>query len=499
MQRRYVTIWFPHLQTDWFVRRNPELKDKAFVLCAPDHGRMIVTAANTGAAAQGVYIGITVADARALVSHLEVLDEEPGVAEKLLNNIAAWCIRFTPLVAVSLPGALILDASGCAHLWGGEEKYMNAVILRFRKLGYHIRAAMASTIGLSHALAHFSNTHRIAKTGDEKKELDLLPPAALRILPEATERLQKLGLTTIKNFATMPRHALRRRFGAEILQRLDQALGVAEEFMTAVQPPEPYHEFLPCIEPILTATGISIALEQTIHSICKRLQRESKGLRIAVFKCYRVDGKLIQIQIGTNKPSANATHLLKLFSEKIESIEPGEGIELFTLDALRVEEYEAPQNELWANRHEDDTALAELLDRIGGKLGEKNIARWLPAAHYWPERSFEKAIDLRSTSVTTWKIDRPRPVHLFDVPQLIIVTAPVPDYPPMNFRYRGKLHRIVKADGPERIEQEWWLQEGLHRDYYAVEDEEGHRYWLYRAGHYDAEKKVQWFLHGMFA
>ncbi|HEU4902126.1 MAG TPA: DNA polymerase Y family protein, partial [Flavisolibacter sp.] len=84
-------------------------------------------------------------------------------------------------------------------------------------------------------------------------------------------------------------------------------------------------------------------------------------------------------------------------------------------------------------------------------------------------------------------------------PERIDVTAPIPDYPPMLFRYKGTMHKIIKADGPERIEQEWWIQDGEHRDYYCVEDEEGRRYWLFRSGHYNEEKTPLWFLHGFFA
>jgi len=96
-----------------------------------------------------------------------------------------------------------------------------------------------------------------------------------------------------------------------------------------------------------------------------------------------------------------------------------------------------------------------------------------------------------------WNTDRPRPVQLLSIPEPIQVTAPIPDYPPMNFRYKQKLHTVKKADGPERIEAEWWLQEGQHRDYYVVEDEEGQRYWLFRSGHY--EEGHEWFIHGFFA
>jgi len=89
-------------------------------------------------------------------------------------------------------------------------------------------------------------------------------------------------------------------------------------------------------------------------------------------------------------------------------------------------------------------------------------------------------------------------VQLLSKPEPIEVAAPIPDYPPMHFQYKGKLHKIRKADGPERIEREWWLDGGEHRDYYYVEDEDGQRYWLFRSGHY-AVQQSQWFIHGFFA
>jgi protein ImuB len=83
-------------------------------------------------------------------------------------------------------------------------------------------------------------------------------------------------------------------------------------------------------------------------------------------------------------------------------------------------------------------------------------------------------------------------------PERIEVTAPVPDYPPMVFIYKNETHHIKKADGPERIEREWWLDEGPHRDYYQVEDEAGRRYWLFRLGHYLGTAS-EWYIHGFFA
>ena len=500
MSKRFVAIWFCYLKTDWFIRRQPLLLTIPFVLATPDHGRMMVTAANRLAQKEGVDIGMAVADARAIIPGLKVLDDPQGLPEKLLNGLAEWCIRYTPVAAVDPPAGLILDVTGCTHLWGGEQLYLTDIIKRFTNFGYEVRVAMADTIGAAWAIARFEKEPFIIETGQQTAALLLLPSAALRIDPETTERLDKLGLRQISHFIHMPRVALRRRFGMQLLQRLDQALGCEEEWIIPVQPIALYQERLPCLEPIVTATGIEIALERLLDNLCRRLQQEQKGLRTAVMKGYRVDGKIEKIEIGTLRASCNSKHLFNLFELRISSVEPAMGIELFTLDALKVEDLAIVQEELWEhNAGLDDTGLSELLDRIAGKIGAGQIHRYLPDEHYWPERSYKLSAAINEKTPAVWKVERPRPVQLLHKPELIEVTAPIPDYPPMLFRYKGKLHTIKKADGPERIEQEWWLQQGQHRDYYTVEDEEGRRYWLFRSGHYDTGKTYQWFIHGFFA
>ena len=499
MQKRFISIWFHHLKTDWFIRHRPSLKQIPFVLSSSDHGRMIVSATNILAEKEGVFKGMSVADARAAIPSLEVIDDKPEYADKLLIALAEWLIRYSPIVAIDFPDSLIIDATGCSHLWGGEKEYLTEIIKRLRTFGYYTRAAIADTIGAAWAIAHFKN-NAIIESGKQMDALLSLPPAALRIETETAERLEKLGLRNIADFIQMPRPSLRRRFGIQLLNRLDQALGNEEESILPVQPTEPYQERLPCLEPIVTATGIEIALKRLLDTLCLRLQKEGKGLRVATFKGYRTDGKIEKIEVGTNRPSCNSKHLFKLFEIKIDSLEPSLGIELFTIDASKVEDISIEQEKLWDNTGGlDDIKLSELLDRIDGKIGPGHIHRFVPDEHYWPERSFKLASSITEKPITAWKVERPRPIQLLFWPQTIEVTAPIPDYPPMSFRYKGKFHKIIKADGPERIEQEWWLQQGQHRDYYTVEDEEGKRYWLFRSGHYDSAKLHQWFIHGFFA
>ena len=327
-----------------------------------------------------------------------------------------------------------------------------------------------------------------------------LPAEALRIDTVSVELLRKLGLRQIRDFLFMPRKVLRRRFGDAFLIRLFQAMGELEERITSVVPPATYEERLPCNEHILTRRGIDIALEKLLDPLCSRLTKEGKGLRKAIFKAFRNDGRTETVEIGTHRPVDQPTHLFMLFSLKIDTISPGPGIELFSLEAHQVEEKHADQERIWniiGQVH--DAPVAELLDKIANKIGGPRIHRYLPDEHYWPERSIREAASLYEKSTSAWPISPPRPLRLLPCPEPVMVAAPVPDYPPMLFRYKGQVHKIVRADGPERIEQEWWLQEGRHRDYYQVEDEEGKRYWLFRDGHYGETAPAQWYLHGFYA
>ncbi|UPK67496.1 Y-family DNA polymerase [Chitinophaga filiformis] len=499
MSRRFMSIWFRHLLTDWHVRRQPELQHKPFVLAAPVHGRMVITAASPTAEAQGISAGMPLADAKALVSSLQAFDDEPERSAQLLKALGEWCIRYTPVVGTDLPDGLLLEVSGCTHLWGGERPYLKEIITKLRAIGYDVRGAMADTIGAAWAISRYGKITPIIDSGGQREALMSLPPAALRLEAETLARLQKLGLHKIGSFIQMPGPVLRRRFGQQLLIRLGQALGYEMEVIEPLYPLPPYEERLPCLEPIRTAPGIEIAMKVLLEQLCLRLQKEGKGLRTAILKGYRVDNRMVQAEIGTSHASHNPQHLFRLFELKIPTIEPALGIELFTLEATKVEEVSSLQEALWiGNPGIKAPAVAEFLDRVSGKLGEDCIRRYLPAEHYWPERSFEMATSLDEKPATTWRTDKPRPVQLLSKPEPIEVTAPIPDYPPMLFRYKGKLHEIKKADGPERIEREWWLDGGEHRDYYNVEDADGQRYWLFRSGHYSGDQS-QWFIHGFFA
>lgn len=499
MSKRYVAIWFLHLKTDWMSRHNSQLKTIPFALVYPDHGRMRITEVNALAKAEGIEAGMVVADAKVILPSLEIKEDNPDLSKRILRMLCAWTIRYTPAASIDFSDGLMLDVTGCAHLWNGETTYLKEMVNKLNKLGYHLRAAMADTIGTAWAISRYGKTRAIINPDEQKQALLSLPPAALRLEISLLVRLRKLGFYTIGSFIDMERSVLRRRFGNQLPENLDKALGYSEEVIEPLIPLEPFEERLPCLEPIQTRKGIEIALDRLLEMLCNRLKQEEKGIRTAVFKGFRIDGITEQMTISTNKPSINISHLYKLFEIHIAGLTPASGIELFSLSATKVQDLATVQQALWSPaRRLESEELAQLLDRIQTKYGRESIQRYLPAEHHLPERSVKPATSLEEKPEIAWRTERRRPIALLVRPEKILVTAPIPDYPPMNFNYQGKLHKVIKADGPERIEPEWWLEPGQHRDYYVVEDEEGKRYWLYRLGHFDEKEKPDWFMHGFF-
>lgn len=498
--KRFVSIWFPYLITDWYVLQQTQLKACAFVVKGSDHGRYIVRAANEMAVSAGIHAGMTLADARAICPSLQDREDQPGLTEKLLKRMARWCIRFTPVAAVDLPAGIILDVTGCAHLWGGEHAYLTDIIQRIQTKGFQVKAAMADTIGAAWAAARFRSKSSLIHPEKHSLVLMSMPVECLRLPPGILQYLHMLGLRQLKDIIALPKNALQRRFGPQVYERLQQALGQTPEYIEPIIPLQPFSERLPCLEPVMHRAGIEIALQQLLQPLCERLQKESKGIRALIFSCYRADGKTVSLQVGTVSPTLHQQHLFRLFEMKLDTLAPGPGIEVFVLDAIKTDTYLPQQDQLWKrNTGITGPQLLQLLDRIHNKIPGVPIERYMPAEHYLPEKAFAKVPSVSQVQTCNWQLQRPRPVILLSAPERIEVTAPVPDYPPMMFRYKGKIHKVVRADGPERIEQEWWIQDGRHRDYYVVEDENGCRYWLFRSGHYDAEQTYRWFLHGYFA
>lgn len=475
-------------------------------LVISEQGTRRLYAVGEQAAAQGLWPGQKAADALALVPELDIADADPDGDLEALRALAGWCVRYSPAVAPDPPDGLLMDVTGVTHLWGGEGALLDDLVARLATNGIPARAAIADTAGAAWALARFSD-ERIAPPGGQAPLLEPLPVTALRLDEVAAAQLPRLGLTKIGRLMSLPRAQLTRRFGKGVVLRLDQALGRVDEALTFRRPATPWFERLAFAEPISAPEDLARAARDITALICKRLEREGKGARRFEVAFHRLDGKVQTAGAGLSLPGRDAARIAKLIAPKLDVIDPGFGIEVVTVTAEAVEPLSHRQQRLDESPEAAaQEGLAPLIDRLTNRLGEERVWRAEPFESHVPERSVVRRPPLSPRGTARpWDPERPRPVRLFRRPEPVeAVLALVPDDPPSQFRWRGRLHRVRRAEGPERIAEEWWrkpigdVSPGHVRDYYRVEDDAGGRFWLFRAGLYDPENPPKWWLHGLF-
>ncbi|ENZ80764.1 DUF6504 family protein [Caulobacter vibrioides] len=475
---------------------------------ATEGGTRRLAAVDEAARALGLFAGQKAADALALVPNLATFDHDPAADRAALEALCDWCVRFSPAVAIDGRDGLFLDITGTDHLWGGEAAMLVDLAARLARWGVPARAAIADTAGAAWALARHGDDLSIAPPGQQRAAIQDLPVAALRLEDAAEAQLPRLGLHRVGQLLALPRAQLAKRFGLATTRRLDQALGLAAEALTFRRPASPWFDRLAFLEPISAPEDLARAAGDALALICRRLEAEGRGAKRFEVTFHRLDGRAYPARAGLARIGRDAARLTRLIVPKLDTIDPGFGIEVVTVRAAAVEPMAPAQDRLDADADASlDATLAPLVDRLVNRLGETRVWRADPHASHVPERSVARVAPLDPPSALAgWDPDRPRPVRLFKRPEAITALAKVPDDPPIQFTWRGRSHRVRRAEGPERIGQEWWRAgvgqtdtgPGKIRDYYRVEDDAGGRFWIYRQGLFDGDDAPKWWIHGLF-
>lgn len=463
-----------------------------------------VVAVSPAALMLGIHIGMAATHARALVSDLDLRPAEPEADAQLLDRLALLAVRrWSPIAAVAPPDGLWLDLTGCAHLHGGEGRFCQRLLRFCRRAGFTARVAIADTPGAAHALARFGpDDLTIVASGDTVRALAPLPVAALRLEQATLIAARRFGFETVADLLPVARGPLARRLGLPAIQRLDQALGAVAEPITPHSDPAMPMVERRLLEPIGTAEAIGQVMADLLDDLVLVLQARGLGARALRLVALRVDGGEQMVAIGTSRPSRDAAHLLRLLKLRIERIDPGLGLEQFRLVAPHTE----PLGAVDLGQVLAGEALmrdpARLVDVVAGRIGEEAVYRIAPVASHVPERAVRRVSPIAVPGGwPKWQ----RPVRLFAKPEpLWSVMALLPDQPPRRFEWRGRTHKVVAGDGPERIHGEWWRRDQevwAVRDYFRIEDADGGRYWVFRRGDGvdNATGDLSWWIHGIFA
>jgi len=460
--------------------------------------RRVIASVDAAAVQLDLSCGMTVTHAQSLIPDLTVIDATPEEDEAALTRLALWCIKYSPLVTPNPPDGIFIDVAGSAHLFHGEAALINGLCKRLTAEGITARAALADTAGCAWALARFGEA-QIVSPGRSSDAIASLPVACLRLSPATVSSLSDVGIERVAQLASKPRGSLQKRFGGEVLLRLDQALGNANEPLPSLLPPEVPHTELRFAEPVGAPDDLKRIIDKLADKLCLDLEARGIGARRLDLVFVRVDNIAQAARIGLSRPYRDPKHLAKLLVERLVVIDPGFGIETASLTASWVEalvERQTIGRHIGTDGSQRD--VSQLVDTLGVRLGDNNVFRLTPVENLLPERVMRRVPALHPTEGLAWPKSLPRPARLFLQPEKVEAVAELPDHPPRMFIWRKARHRIAKADGPERIHGEWWISEGetrLVRDYYRVETTDGTRYWLFRDG--PTEQGGSWWLHGV--
>jgi protein ImuB len=527
---------------------------RPLVLIAPGKGGARIVSLNRAARAGGLVERELLSNARSKVRELQTRDADPTADAAALRRLALWCLRYTPVAAPwdesSGADGLFLDITGCAHLFGGEERLLADLSTRLRSFGLFPRTAIADTAGAAWAVArHGARDATIVASGDERAALQALPLAALRLGEESLLLMRRLGLRRIGEVMHQPRAPFAARFQAELLRRLDQALGHAPEPLVPVVEPPVYRAQAAFVEPIMAQEHVLEAATHLLEVLARDLERDAVGARLLRLLLFRVvsktrllnDAEVVSLDLGLAAPSRDARHIAQLIGLRLHrlgsELEADFGFEAAAVHVLVAESLTERQDRLAVGEANiPPEELARLIDRLQQRLGRGAVRQLHPRQSHIPERavrarpaaasrrSFPSPRSSRGEGrgegqtlapalaaaphpnplpTEEWGEGTPmpaRPLLLLERPEAADVLAVVPDGPPRHFRWRGVLHQVAEAQGPERITPEWWRRTATRtRDYYVVEDVEGRRFWLYRAGLYGRGGPTpQWFVHGVF-
>lgn len=510
--QRTLSLWLRRLSTDRIARSHK--RSAPLVITGKRGNAEVLTAVDDAAEQLGLSPGLALAQARAMHPGIDAADENAEADIALLESIADWCLRYTPLVACDAPDSLLLDISGCAHLYGGEHKLVADLAARLENAGFAYSLAIAGTIGGAWAAAHYGEPASYA-CGEERALLAPLPLSALRLPPATVAGLDRVGLKCIGDIVDLPRAPLTARFGSEVLRQLDRALGHEHEPLTPRLPVAPYVAEQRFFEPIAREEDVLAITGRLARRLQFTLERRGDGARRIELALFRTDGVVRRIVAGTSRALRDPDEIRALFVERLtalaDALDPGFGFDMARLSVIVAEP--CPAQQIGIRGGENAAEFCRLVDRLSARLGARRVCQLDAQDSHIPELA-EVALPAQTINGDTgWDAFRryrretelsQRPLRLLTRPEPIEAIAEVPDGPPLRFRWRRALHEVIAAEGPERIEGSWWSEHGgPARDYFRVEDKSGLRFWLFRAGLYRdlAQGAVAptWFLHGTFA
>lgn len=492
---RILSIWLPQLPLDRLVRLGDPRLDGPFAVTSDTKNATRLTHLNKCARDAGLSSGLSIPDARAICPDLLTEPSDLLREKTLLRALWRWADQLSPRVALDPPDCLLLDITGCAHLFGGEGSMGGEANARLSNMQIVSRIGIAGTKGAARALARFgSKSVSIAQAGKTHDALKALPIDALDVPSKMTSELAQSGLKTIGQLYEIKSTELARRFGLELTQALATSTGLEPDPVSPATADPIYAARMTLPEPIGFQSDLENVLERLAGSVCGKLQDTQKGARRFVLTVRCVDTGDHPISVGFAKPCFEVRPILQQFARPLDELKIEFGADWFRLEAQSIEPIRFRQTRLGEAVDTADS-VARAISTIGNRIGFDHVRRYEARDAHLPEREFVAVEAMDRDVDPVWRTaPRYRPLRLYKRPEYL--RALEPGRPPISFEWRRKAYRTKSAKGPERLTPEWWREADMRtRDYWTVQTKEGLRLWLVT---YPGVEPPQWYVAGKF-
>jgi protein ImuB len=431
------------------------------------------------ASALGIKPGMGTATVRALAENVQLLERDTLKEQQCLQQLSCWAYSITPNLFPWRDNSLILEVGSCLSLFRGLENLLNRIRADLSLRNYSYTVGLAPTPKAAWLLSHVEQSDYQLPL---KQQLAPLPLNLLTDFSRQTDSLAKAGLWHFGDIMELSQQALGRRCGKEFVQFLRQVLGTSYDEQPDFQPPPQFSDHYWFGYEVKANQELLPATQLLLQSLCNFLRNTQLQCQRIEWKFYGVQNNNFKLPVHCSKPQANWREWYRLTDLKIEQMQLKSGVEGLGLSCMDLCEGNYRSQDLFSTGEQKEP-LHSLLDRLQNRLGLQAVEKIASRNEHLPEYASYSSCQLENLSNQNTAAAGQRPFWLMPEPQ------PLGGHRE-HLHWNGKLKLLA---GPERIEDNWWL-DPVSRDYYVARNKSGQLYWLYRD-----RLQQQWFIHGVFA
>ncbi len=475
----WACLHFPLLPLEALARSDPS---ELALAVAEGATRPRILALNERAYAEGIRKGMDVSAALALAPALAVQARSRALETQALQEIAQWALQFAPAPSLEGEDSVLLESGGGLKLFGGLQRLIAAIHAGLPALGFSAQIAAAPTPTAALMLARAGREQTIRDSTHLAQALAPLPIAVLDCPQQHVETLAEIGVQTLGALRGLPRDGIARRFGPDLLDTLDRALGRTPDPRLPFVAPERFSTRLELPAPAWEVEALLFGSKRLLASLGGWLRGRGLGAMRISLQLIHEEGPPSRVELGLSSPSRDPAHLGALLRERLERTQLLARVEAIALAAEHCEPLANQDLQLFPG-----TVAAEnthLIERLCARLGDDAVCALEPWADHRPERAWRSHRPAKPTCALL--PPGPRPLWLLAQPQ------------PLEAFVQGTHAPVVLTEGPERIESGWWEGRDVCRDYFLARTRFGQTLWVFRERS-GANTDAPWQVHGIFA